>query len=313
MKQGTPASTMLRGVPTWAIYAATVSTGGFTWFVTKFQIGIVLPEVSLAYRFMIAAVVLTFVAMTMRMSLRFGIIDHLQIALLGLFIFFGSFTLIYLALEHLTSGLVALIFSMVLLINVLNSVLFLSRAFEPRVLFGAVLGLCGLVLVFWPEVVQLDLADMRTVAILQMLGAALLFSFGNVFAARLQERGVAVLPSTGLAMGYGAVFLLLFALLSGKPFEFDHSWSYISSLIYLSLIGSVVGYATYFIVIGRIGPERAAYSLVLTPVLALVVSTLFEDFTWTGRSLLGIALVLLGNVAVLRKRKPLSNSVRVPE
>ncbi len=313
MKRVSSTAASMDSVPTWVIYAATVLTGGLTWFATKFQIGTVSPEVSLAYRFFIAAVVLLAVAIKMRVSLKFGAIDHLRIAMLGFLVFFGSFSLIYLALAHLTSGLVALVFSMVLLLNVINSMIFLGRALEIRVVLGAMLGLSGLVLIFWPEVADFNITDTRTTAVLQMLVAAGLFSFGNMISARLQKDGVEVLPSTGLAMGYGAVFLSLLAFFAGKPFLFEHSWPYVVSLLYLALFGSVVGYVTYFIVVGRVGPERAAYALILTPALALLVSTLFEDFTWTGRGLLGISLVLLGNVVVLRKRASVPEPFRVTQ
>lgn len=313
MKRELGVAASMDSVPIWAIYAATVLTGALTWFTTKFQIGVVSPEVSLAYRFFIAAAVLLAVAVKMRLSLKFGAMDHLRIAMLGFLVFFGSFSLIYLALAHLTSGLVALVFSLVLVLNVLNSMIFLGRALELKVVLGAVLGLSGLILIFWPEVAGFNITDKRTTAVLQMLAAAGLFSFGNMISARLQKDGVEVLPSTGLAMGYGAVFLSLLALFSGETFLFEHSWSYVLSLLYLALFGSVVGYVTYFIVVGRVGPERAAYALIMTPVLALLVSTLFEDFTWTVRGLLGISLVLLGNLCVLKKRASVPESFRVTQ
>jgi drug/metabolite transporter (DMT)-like permease len=290
-------------IPTWAFYAATVTTGGLTWFAIRLQIGIVPLEVSVVYRFVVAAAVLLAFAVKSRLPLRFGIATHLRIALLGALMFAGSFSLLYLASEHLTSGLVALVFSTVLLMNVANGALFLGRPFEVRVVLGAGLGLCGLGAVFWREIVHLDLADNRTTAIAQVLAAAALFSFGNMISARLQSKGIPVLVSTAFAMAYGAFLLALLAFAMGRPFLFDDSPTYILSLAYLALIGTVVGYVTYFIVLGRIGPERAAYSLVLTPALALTISTLLEDFTWTGRGLLGIALVVIGNVTVLTRRK----------
>lgn len=306
-------ATQAGSVPTWLVYAVTVATGGLTWFITKFQIGAVPLEVSLVYRFAIAAVALMLVAIRLRISMRFGIADHFRIAVMGIFIFFGSFSLIYLALSQLTSGLVALLFSMVLLLNLVNNALLSGRALEFRVLCGAILGISGLMTVFWPEVVRLDLASGRTTAIMEMLGAATLFSFGNMISARLQTRGIPVLPSTGLAMGYGAISLALFTGASGTPFLFDFSLTYILSLIYLAFVGSVIGYVTYFIVVGRVGPERAAYSLVLTPALALTISMLYEDFTWTGQGLFGIALVLIGNVTVLTRPEFFRGRIRPAE
>ena len=121
-------------------------------------------------------------------------------------------------------------------------------------------------------------------------------------AARLQAERIPALVSTAFAMGYGALLLLVYAVVTGMPFLFEISQGYILSLIYLTVFGSIIGYATYFALLGRIGPERTAYSTVLVPALALGVSTVFEGFTWSPAALVGAGLILSGNAVILLKQ-----------
>ncbi|MBA2673894.1 DMT family transporter [Ramlibacter sp.] len=291
------------GIPTWALYLATVATGGLTWFVTTYQLGIVPYRLSLAYRFGISAAVLLLLARATGAVTRLRAMDHVLVALQGGLIFLGSFSLIYLGLARLTSGLVALLFSSVLIFNVVNSAVFLRRRIAWTVVAGAGLGALGLAVVFGPEAATLTLGDRRAVGILLVVGAAALFSAGNMLSARLQAAGVPSLQGTGLAMAYGAVLLAATAAAMGTPLAFDLSLPYLASLLYLAVFGSVIGYGAYFMVVGRIGPERAAYSIVMTPVFALVVSTALEGFAWSPRILAGVAIVAAGNVVILSRTR----------
>jgi drug/metabolite transporter (DMT)-like permease len=129
----------------------------------------------------------------------------------------------------------------------------------------------------------------------------LCFSLGNIVSARMQRNDIRVVPASGYGMAYGALFMLGLTLATGQPFAFDTRPEYLISLIYLILIASVAGFGVYLTLVGRIGAGSAAYATVLFPVVALAISTLFEDYRWTAVSLLGLALVLAGNVIVLRR------------
>jgi drug/metabolite transporter (DMT)-like permease len=132
----------------------------------------------------------------------------------------------------------------------------------------------------------------------------MLFSLGNIISARLQAERIPALVSTAFGMGFGAILLALYAIAAGKPFAFEISVGYVLSLVYLTIFGSVIGYGTYFTLIGRIGPERTAYTTVLVPALALGVSTIFEGFAWSVAALAGVVLILGGNAVILAKRAP---------
>lgn len=290
------------------LYATTVLTGTLVWFATKFQLGLVPPEISLIYRFGVAAPLLMGIAALCGDPLRHGLRIHAKMALFGGLVFGGNFVLIYAAIGNLTSGLVATIFSTSVLMNIGIGAVLLGRKIERRVILGAFLGLCGLALIFNPEPTCLDLRDARTLGILQALGATMLFSLGNIISASLQAAKIPALVS----MAYGTLLLIVFALLAGKPFLFDPSQGYVLSLAYLTIFGAVIGYGTYFSLLGRIGLERAAYTIVLVPALALGVSTLFEGFAWDAAALLGAALIFGGNIAILWQRKPSPYVTKAP-
>ena len=132
-------------------------------------------------------------------------------------------------------------------------------------------------------------------------GGTVSFSLGGLVAARNQAAGLSVRGTTAWAMTYGTVLLSLFVVARGARFTFDPSFAYVGSLAFLAVVGSVVAFACYFALLERIGPERSAYATVLFPVVALVVSTLFEGYQWTAMALVGVALTLAGNLLVLAR------------
>ena len=133
--------------------------------------------------------------------------------------------------------------------------------------------------------------------------ATYLASLGNIVSARNQKHGIPVVQSNALGMAYGAALMAVYALASGVGFDYDPRPSYTLSLLYLSIFGSILAFGSYLTLIGRIGAGRAAYAAVLFPVIALALSTLFEDYRWTWRAGFGFALVLLGNYVVLARAR----------
>lgn len=286
------------------LYGLTVLIWGSTWLAIKYQLGVVPPEVSVIYRFAIAAALLFGWAAWRRAPLRFDARAHALLALLGLFIFSANYFLFYLATAHLTTGLIAVIFSTAVIMNIANGALFLRRRADHRVLLGAALGLSGMAVVFWPELARFSFSGGAGLAIVLSLAGTLLFSLGNMVSARAQAAGLPLLSSTAYAMAYGTGLLVLLALARGSPFLFDASPAYVGSLLFLAVPGSAVGFLCYLGLLGRIGADRAAYVTVLFPIVALMLSTLFEDFRWSAASLLGVALILGGNALVLTRPRP---------
>ncbi|MCK4788302.1 MAG: DMT family transporter, partial [Desulfobacteraceae bacterium] len=274
-----------------------------------FQLGVVSPELSVAYRFGLSAAILLVFSLLRRLPLRFGWRAQAFMALQGLFLFSMNYILVYLAEGYLTSGMVAIIFSMIVILNVIFGAVFLRNPVRINVVVGALVGFASLTLVFWPELSSFDFSSERALGVgLTFLGATSA-SLGNIISARNQRHNLPVVQTNAFGMAYGAVFMLALALFRGAQLSFDPSAGYVLSLLYLVLFGSVIAFYTYLTLLGRIGPDRAAYVTVLFPIIALLLSTLFEGMTWSLLQLAGVGLVLLGNAAVLVRAR----SFRAPK
>jgi drug/metabolite transporter (DMT)-like permease len=283
------------------LYAITVLIWGSTWLVIKFQLGIVAPEVSIVYRFVLAAVLLMAFVASRRLPLRFDLKAHFFIALQGMLLFSVNYYLVYLASAYLPSGLTAIVFSIVVILNSLFGALFLGNPIRPRVVVGAVAGVSGLALVFWPELSTLNLSNTNTLGLMLSLLGAVSASLGNIVSARNQRSGLPVIQTNALGMTYGSLITLVIVAFNGTPINFDWSVGYVGSLLYLAVLGSVVAFGSYLTLLGRIGPDRAAYVMVLFPIVALGLSTVVEGFEWTLLAVAGVLFVLAGNVIVLTK------------
>jgi len=285
------------------LYLVTVFIWGSTWLAITFQLGEVDPAVSIAYRFGLAAILLLMYTKARGLSLRFDRCQHAFIALQGFLLFSLNYILVYLAEGYLTSGLVAIIFSMVVILNMLFGALLLGDSIHGRVVTGALLGLSGLMIIFWPELKDFAFDNQRNVGLLMALAGSISASLGNITSARNQRHGLPVIQVNAIGMAYGALFMTLLVLLRGAPLRFELTSGYILSLLYLAIFGSVIAFGSYLTLLGRIGPGRAAYVTVLFPVIALLLSTIFEGLSWTPAGGLGALLVLAGNVLVLWHRR----------
>lgn len=278
------------------LYILCVLIWGSTWIAIKWQLGVVPAPVSIAYRFWIAAVVLLLILIAMRKPLRPPAQAWRYLLAQGAALFCGNFLCFYYASQWVPSGLVAVIFSTAPLWNAINGRLFLGRALQPQVILGALLGLAGIALLFLPQMNGHwgDGAMLRGLA-LGCLGT-LFFSTGNLLSSRMQSMGLTPLLTNTWAMFFGATILTVTALSLGMPFTLEPTARYVGSLLYLALPGSVIGFTAYLLLVGRIGPERAAYCTVLFPVVALVISSMFEGYRWSTMAFAGLAFVLAGNV-----------------
>ncbi|WP_319522291.1 EamA family transporter [uncultured Desulfosarcina sp.] len=283
------------------LYTLTVFIWGSTWLGIKFQLGHVDPLVSVVYRFCLATALLFAWCGLRGLKMRFTLRDHLFIALQGACLFGVNYWLVYLAEVHLTSGIVAVVFSTIVFWNILNGRIFLSAPIRGNVVAGAVLGIMGIGLVFWPELSEFSLDDAGFKGFLLSVTATLMASLGNILSARNQRHGLPVVQTNAYGMAYGVLSLLAAAMVAGKHFGFDPSPTYILSLVYLALFGSVVAFGCYLTLVGRIGADRAAYASLLFPIVALAISTLFEDYRWSLPAVTGVAVILAGNALSLAK------------
>lgn len=285
------------------LYIATVLIWGSSWIAIKNQLGIVAPEISLVYRFSMAALILFLFCLWRKRSLRFTASQHLFMFLQGLFLYCINYLIFYWATGLLTSGVVALLFSTVILMNIVNAALFMGQKILLRTTTGALFGIIGIAAVFWSEVAGVENSQSSWLGLWYSLVATFSASLGNILSARNQKYQLPIIQTNAWGMAYGSALMLLYAVLQGSTFNYEATWSYTLSLLFLSIFGSIFAFGSYLTLIGRIGADKAAYSAVIFPIVALCLSTVFEDYRWTWLALAGVALILFGNYIVLAKSR----------
>ena len=281
------------------LYGCVIFAWSTSWLPLKGQVGLVAPEVSVLWRFIIAAGLCFLIARIQGLRLAFPLHLHLRFAALGLLIFSTNFTLFYYASPHLASGLLAVVFSTASLMNILMVACLTRSAPQPRQILASVIGLGGIIMIFLPE---LQVSSAALPALLLCVAGTLFFCGGNLVSASLQKQNVPVMSANSWGMVYGCAVLAVYAVVLGNPFIIDVRVSYVAGLLWLSVFSSVLAFACYLTLVGRIGAGKAGYATVVFPVFALLISTLFEGYGWTVLSALGIGLVLAGNVLMLRTR-----------
>ena len=219
--------------------------------------------------------------------------------MLGMALFSTNFALFYNASLYAASGLLAVMLSMASLINVGLAAVVNRRPPPLLQVVAALTGLAGLGLVFLPEL-QMSSTVLTSMAF--GFAGTISFCIGNMMSSASQGRGIHVLASTSWGMIYGTGFMVLVALVRGHDFIIDPSVSYLGSLAWLIVVSSVMTFACYLSLIGRIGPGRAAYATVVFPIFALLISARYEGYEWTLPSLAGMGLVVVGNLMMIRAR-----------
>jgi len=285
------------------LYTISVLVWGLSWIAMHYQVGQVAPEVSVVWRFAIAAPVMFMIAALRGERLLFPLSEHRYLAALGLAIFSTNFALFYYGAQHVASGLLSIVFSLASIGNVVLGALVFGTRIEPRVVIGALLGAVGVAAMFYPELSGMRADASAAIGLALSLGGTLSFCIGNMLSIAAQRHGLPIFASTAWGMSYGTVVMAVFSAARGQAFTFEWSATYIGGLLYLSLLGSVIAFSVYFTLLGRIGAARTGYMTVMYPVIALVVSTVFEGYRWTVPAVLGLAAVLAGNVLVLRAPK----------
>lgn len=282
------------------LFAVATAIWGSTWLAIKFQLGVVPPEASVAYRFALAAALLAVWCLARGRSLAFPLRTHAWIAAQGATFFGLNYVGIYLAERFVTSGLVAVVFSTIVFITPIGTRLAFGTPIAARVAIGATLGVAGVALLFLPELRAAGDGGDAAQGIAYALGATLIASIGNLVTMRLQRDGVPVFAGTAWGMAYGAATAAAVATLTGIAWRFDTGWPYLASLAYLAVFGSIVAFGAYFLLLKRVGAGPASFVGVSTPVVAMLLSTAFEDYRWTWVSVTGVALAIAGNLLALR-------------
>jgi len=275
---------------------------GTTWYAIKFQLGVVNPLFSVAYRFAIAGILLLVICRLLKFNLKFSLRSHFFMFLQGVCLFSTNYWLVYIAEQHLTSGLVAIVFSLIIFLNTFFNSVLLKGAVRKKVLFGGILGVTGTLIIFKNELEVFSLSDKNFYALIISLISVTLASLGNITSAYNQKKKLPVIQTNAFGMTYGSVFTVIVALIAGIELKFDVSAPYIISLFYLALFGSIIAFSLYLKLIGNIGPDRAAYIILIVPVIAVIVSIIFEGYILGKSAAIGIVLLISGNFLAMGKR-----------
>jgi len=286
------------------LYTVTVLVWGSTWMAIEYQLGAVAPEVSVFYRYTLAAAILFGWCLVRGKRLRFGSAAHFRFLLMGLLLFSMNYILTYYAQAYITSALTAIAFSTMLWMNLLNARLFFGARIGGALIGGSVLGIAGIAVLFLPEVRTLSFGDSTVVGLSLAITGAFVASLGNMVSQSAQGNSLPIVQSNAWGMLYGAALTGMVAAFEGRVFNFDWSVTYIGSLTYLAVFGSIVGFGTYLTLLGRIGAGRAGYAMVMFPVVAILVSLAFGEIEPSWNIVSGVILVLVGNVLVLNSRRP---------
>jgi drug/metabolite transporter (DMT)-like permease len=278
---------------------------GSTWLVIKYQLEDSDPIGSVFYRFFISTFILYIFAKSTGRSLHAPKEHHINFFLQGACNFSINYIITYWAELYAPSATVALAFTLLVTFNILGMKLFFKKTMKPSVYGGALLGVIGIGFIFQHELSSLAHGSTRLKGLGLALVATMFASAGNLFAYRNHLRKISVTIANTWGMFYGTVTSLLIALVLYKPLHISLSISYWSSLLYLSLFGTVIAFGAYLTLVGRIGAEKAGYSSILSPVIALILSILFEDFKFTLNIGLGLTFCLLGVFVTLSSNKKL--------
>ncbi|MEJ2193825.1 MAG: EamA family transporter [Ignavibacteriaceae bacterium] len=273
---------------------------GSTWLAIKYQLGVVDPLVSVFYRFLLAAIILFAYCRLTGLNLRYSIKQHFYIALQGLLLFGVNYWLVYIAETDLESGLVAVLYSTIVFFNIINGAIFLKSKIRLNVLLSSLIGFIGIILVFKDVLFGFKFSSAESAALLVAGISVVIASFGNITSAYNQKNKLPVIQTNAFGMLYGSLLMLLLALITGKSFNFNISLSYIGSLMYLAIFGSIIAFTSYLTLLGRIGADKSAYVTLVFPIVALILSTLFEGYLWDTYAIIGVILITIGNFLVLK-------------
>jgi drug/metabolite transporter (DMT)-like permease len=286
-------------MPTSALYAICILIWGTTWFAITAQIDVLAPAVGVAVRFGLAAIVLFAFCRVRRIPLRFPPRVQALVVAQGLAGFYASYVCVYEAERFVASGVVAVGFAASPLFGLILARGFLKTPMSARVALGGVAGIAGVVLIFWHEFMRLTASQQVLWGAELTMVSVLLSTLSTVAASAYHRLGVSGWAPLAWAMAWGAGGATVHAVATGTPWNWSWQPGFLGSLAWLALAGSIGAFGAFYVLVHRVGPAKAGYVGVLTPVVALAVSSVLENFTWTSLTLAGIALAILGNVVAL--------------
>jgi drug/metabolite transporter (DMT)-like permease len=277
-----------------------------TWYVIKFQLGYVDPLVSVFYRFLMAAIIIFIYLIFKKKNLKFSINQHVWFLLFGVCLYCLNYVFFYLSNTYLISAFPAVVFSTVVIMNILGEGFYFKKKPSLKTLLGATIGMIGIIIIFNDEIFNFSLANGTHIGLFLALLGTFCASTGNMVYQRNLNNNFQLIPTLAYAMLYGSLVTLLITQIKGTELLFEYSFSYIVSLAYLSIVGSIFAFIFYLRLLEKVGAGRAGYVGVVMPVLALLISTVFENLEWQQDLIIGLPILIIGAVLVINQKiKPI--------
>ena len=278
-----------------------------TWYVIKFQLGYVDPLVSVFYRFLIAAIFIFIYLIIKKEKLKFSFNYHIWFLLFGVCLYSLNYVFFYLSNTYLISAFPAIMFSTVVIMNILGEGFYFKKKPSFKTLLGATIGMVGIIIIFNDEIFNFNLENGTHVGLFLALLGTFCASTGNMVHQRNLNNNFPLIPTIAYAMLYGSLVTLLITQIKGTELLFEYTFSYIVALAYLSIVGSIFAFIFYLKLLEKVGAGRAGYVGVVMPVLALLISTIFEDLKWQQDLIIGLPVLIIGAVLVINQKiKPIN-------
>ena len=273
-----------------------------TWYLIKFQLGYVDPLVSVFYRFLIAAIIILIYIVVKKKNLKFSINYHFWFLFFGTCLYSINYVFFYLSNTYLISAFPAIVFSTVVIMNILGENFYFKKKPSLKTLVGATIGMIGILIIFNDEIFNFSFENGTHIGLFLALIGTFSASTGNMVHQRNLNNNFPPLQTIAYAMLYGSLVTFLVTQVRGAELLFEYSFSYISSLFYLSIFGSIFAFISYLKLLEKVGPGRAGYVGVVMPVLALIISTIFEKLEWQIDLIVGLPILIIGAILVINQK-----------
>ena len=284
------------------LFTATLFCWSPTWYLIKFQLGYVDPLVSVFYRFVTASLIIFIYLIIKRKNLKFSFNQHIWFLFFGTCLYSINYVFFYTSNTYLVSAFPAIVFSTVVIMNIIGEWFYFKKKPTIKTLIGAAIGMVGIIIIFNKEIFNFSLSNGTHIGLFLALLGTFCASTGNMIHQRNLNNNFPLIQTIAFAMLYGSLMTLLVTQLNNTELLFEFTFRYIGSLAYLSVFGSIFAFIFYLKLLEKVGSGRAGYVGVVMPVIALLISTIFENLEWKGDLIIGLPVLLIGAVLVINQK-----------
>lgn len=264
---------------------------GSTWLAIKVGLGSVPPFFAVAIRFTLAAAILALIAGVRKERLlldKDSVMVYLTMAFLS---FSFPFALVYWGEQYIGSGLASILFAIYPFVVAIGSHFFLpEEPLNPFKVAGILLGFGGILTIFWSDI---HLGDSATAGMVAVLVSTLLQGTSLVIVKRKgRHLSPTMLSLGGMLIGIVVLYILAFSFEDVSQVHLDGAG--VGSILYLGTFGTVVTFLVYYWLMKRVDAVYLSLVSLVTPILAVILGTIFLGEVLAPRVFTGAGLVLVG-------------------